>query len=217
MIHGMRWAPSRGRGGVFARGVVLEEEVRRMSIVMGWTSIGRRSRRSGSNGRAARSRARVGRRTAPGCVGSWPGSRGSSWRSRLRRRPAGGSSSRSCGRWAPRCISPSRRRRRRGAATSSARRPIGRTPAISVSCCWPGGCRSRGSRRTHILDLRARVRLRHTLIDQHSEWQQRIQAVLYHHGCPQRRQPDQARGPRLARAARAARGRTPADHGLARR
>jgi transposase len=39
----------------------------------------------------------------------------------------------------------------------------------------------------HILDLRARVRLRHTLIEQHSEWQQRAQAVLYHHGCPQRR------------------------------
>jgi transposase len=40
----------------------------------------------------------------------------------------------------------------------------------------------------HILDLRALVRLRHTPIEQHSEWQQRIQAVLYHHGCPQRRQ-----------------------------
>jgi Transposase len=40
----------------------------------------------------------------------------------------------------------------------------------------------------HILDLRAQVRLRHTLIEQHTEWQQRIQAVLYHHGCPQRRQ-----------------------------
>jgi transposase len=39
----------------------------------------------------------------------------------------------------------------------------------------------------HILDLRARVRLRHTLIEQHTEWQQRVQAVLYHHGCPQRR------------------------------
>jgi transposase len=39
----------------------------------------------------------------------------------------------------------------------------------------------------HILDLRALVRLRHSLIEQHSEWQQRIQAVLYHHGCPQRR------------------------------
>jgi transposase len=39
----------------------------------------------------------------------------------------------------------------------------------------------------HLLDLRARVRLRHTLSDQRGEWQQRIQAVLYHHGCPQRR------------------------------
>src|SRR3954447_13342595 len=40
----------------------------------------------------------------------------------------------------------------------------------------------------HILDLRARVRVRHTLSEQRSEWQQRIQATLYHHGCPQRRQ-----------------------------
>src|SRR5215207_11582795 len=39
----------------------------------------------------------------------------------------------------------------------------------------------------HILDLRARVRLRHALGEQRSEWEQRIQAVLYHHGCPQRR------------------------------
>ena len=40
----------------------------------------------------------------------------------------------------------------------------------------------------HILDLRARVRLRHTLSEQRGEWQQRIQATLYHHGCPRRRQ-----------------------------
>jgi transposase len=39
----------------------------------------------------------------------------------------------------------------------------------------------------HILDLRARVRLRLALVNQHCEWQQRIQAVLYHHGYPQRR------------------------------
>ena len=39
----------------------------------------------------------------------------------------------------------------------------------------------------HILDLRARVRLRLTLVNQHCEWQQRIQAVLYHHSCTQRR------------------------------
>jgi transposase len=39
----------------------------------------------------------------------------------------------------------------------------------------------------HILDLRAPVRLRHRLSEQRSEWQQRIRATLYHHGCPQRR------------------------------
>src|SRR5213592_1327991 len=38
----------------------------------------------------------------------------------------------------------------------------------------------------HLLDLRAKVRLRHTLVDQRGEWQQRIQAVLNHHAFPQR-------------------------------
>jgi transposase len=40
----------------------------------------------------------------------------------------------------------------------------------------------------HLLDLRSKVRLRHTLVDQRGEWQQRIRAVLYHHGLPQRRE-----------------------------
>jgi transposase len=39
----------------------------------------------------------------------------------------------------------------------------------------------------HLLDLRARVRCRHTLVHQRTEWQQRMQAVLYHHGIPQAR------------------------------
>ncbi len=38
----------------------------------------------------------------------------------------------------------------------------------------------------HLFDLRARVRLRHTLVDDRGEWQQRMQAVLYHHGLPKR-------------------------------
>src|SRR3954463_4955717 len=38
----------------------------------------------------------------------------------------------------------------------------------------------------HLLDLRAQVRLRHTLVDARREWQQRMQAVLYHHGVPSR-------------------------------
>ena len=42
-------------------------------------------------------------------------------------------------------------------------------------------------RAAHILNLRARVRCRHTLLHQRTEWQQRMQAVLYHHRCPQTR------------------------------
>lgn len=38
----------------------------------------------------------------------------------------------------------------------------------------------------HILDLRAQMRLRHSLVDERGEWQQRIRAVLYHHGFPRR-------------------------------
>jgi transposase len=36
----------------------------------------------------------------------------------------------------------------------------------------------------HRAILRARVRLRHRLVDQRGEWQQRTHAVLYHHGHP---------------------------------
>jgi transposase len=39
----------------------------------------------------------------------------------------------------------------------------------------------------HLLELRSKVRLRHTLVDQRGEWQQRIQAQLFHHGVPRRR------------------------------
>jgi transposase len=38
-----------------------------------------------------------------------------------------------------------------------------------------------------ILELRSKVRLRHTLVVQRGEWQQRIQAQLYHHGVERRR------------------------------
>ena len=39
----------------------------------------------------------------------------------------------------------------------------------------------------HILDLRARVRTRHLLSHQRTEWQQRMHSVLYHHGFAQQR------------------------------
>jgi transposase len=50
---------------------------------------------------------------------------------------------------------------------------------------------------THILDLRELVRLRKTLIDQRTQWKQRIHAVLFHHGLPT---PPQAVGTQAGRA-----------------
>jgi Ser/Thr protein kinase RdoA (MazF antagonist) len=46
---------------------------------------------------------------------------------------------------------------------------------------------SKPIRPAHILDLRARVRTRHLLSHQRTEWQQRMQAVLYHHADPHQR------------------------------
>ena len=158
-----------------------------MAIVMGWISIGRRSPRSGSIPTPARSRG-VGscRRTARACASSWRGSVAGSSRWRWRRRRAGGSWSRSSAGSARACTWRSRRRRARCAGTSSAPKNdradsrhlrellmTGRLPE-----CWIAP--------DHLLDLRARVRLRHTLVDERGEWQQRMQAVLYHHGLPKR-------------------------------
>jgi transposase len=38
----------------------------------------------------------------------------------------------------------------------------------------------------HVADVRAQVRLRKALMDQRTAWHQRIHAVLYHHGLPER-------------------------------
>src|SRR6266496_6518869 len=47
-----------------------------------------------------------------------------------------------------------------------------------------------------LLDLRTTVRLRKTLVDQRTAWQQRIHAVLYHHGVPRPQQQLLARATR---------------------
>ena len=66
------------------------------------------------------------------------------------------------------------------------RRTTGRTPGICASCLMAGRLPESWIPPDHLLDLRARVRLRHTLVDDRGEWQQRMQAVLYHHGVPKR-------------------------------
>ena len=85
------------------------------------------------------------------------------------------------------------------AGARSAPRATGRTPGICGELLMAGRLPESWIPPDHILDLRARVRLRHTLSEQRGEWQQRIQSVLYHHGCPQRRRPDEPRWPRVAR------------------
>jgi hypothetical protein len=65
----------------------------------------------------------------------------------------------------------------------------------------------------HILELHVRVRLRKTLIDERHEWQQRIQARLYHQGEPRgiRQGPEVLRWALFAAAQSAARTGSP-DH-----
>ena len=64
----------------------------------------------------------------------------------------------------------------------------------------------------HVRQWRSRARLRHTLIDERTQWMQRIQATLFHHGVSGT--PGEAahpRRPRVPRRARAARRRARAD------
>jgi hypothetical protein len=50
----------------------------------------------------------------------------------------------------------------------------------------------------HVADVRAQVRVRKALMDQRTGWQQRIHAVLYHRGLPERSWLLTEQGPRLA-------------------
>jgi transposase len=100
---------------------------------------------------------------------------------------AGALSSKSCGAWARRYVWPNRRRRRLGVRTTSARRNDRADARHLRELVMVGRLPESWIPPEHLLDLRARVRLRHSLVAQRGEWQQRIQAVLYHHGFPQRR------------------------------
>jgi transposase len=133
-------------------------------------------------------RTRVVPRTVRRCGSSFSVFAVVNWRSRLRRRRAGGSWSRSYVRIGavvhlaePAETAGLRGPKKRAKGDKADARHlrellmVGRLPESWIPP-------------DHILDLRIRVRLRHTLSEQRSEWQQRIQATLYHHGCPQRRQ-----------------------------
>ena len=140
------------------------------------------------------------RRTGPVCASSLAASLARSSRSRWRRRRAGGSWSRSFSAVGARVHLAEPAETQRCAGARSAPRPTGRTRGICGELLMAGRLPESWIPPDHILDLRARVRLRHTLSDQRGEWQQRIQAVLYHHGCPQRGDLMTRRRRRVARA-----------------
>ena len=160
-----------------------------MTIVMGLDQHVRRSRRSGSTRVTGEiGRARVAPAHREGVRRFLAGSPARSSRSRSRRRRAGGSSSRSCARVGagvhlaePAETSALRGNKKRPKSDRADARHlrellmIGRLPESWIPP-------------DHLLDLRSKVRLRHTLVDQRGEWQQRIRAVLYHHGLPHRRE-----------------------------
>lgn len=85
------------------------------------------------------------------------------------------------------CTLRSRRRPPLGTGTRSVRRTIGRTPGKLREVVTLDRLPEYSVPSRHILDRPSRVRLRHALSHRRGKWQQRIQAVLYHHGCPQRR------------------------------
>ena len=132
-------------------------------------------------------------------------------RSRWRRRPAGGLSSRSSTASARRRTLPSRRRRvaegqKRRAKTdwADARHLrelllIGRLPEswIPPRTCWT---------------LRARVRCRHTLVEQRTQWQRRMHAGPLSPRCPAVAQAARAQYPRVGRRPEAPGGGARATH-----
>jgi hypothetical protein len=70
-----------------------------------------------------------------------------------------------------RCNSPSRRRPRRGANQEARQERSGRRPALARVADGRAAAGVVDSPE-HLLDLRAQVRLRHTLVDARREWQQ---------------------------------------------
>ena len=157
--------------------IVMGLDQHRAQITAEWIDtatgeISRAARRAGATARA--------------CGGSPRASAARSSRWRWRRRRAGGSSSRNSAAVGARVhlAEPAETAARRG---TKKRAKSDRADARHLrELLMVGRLPESWIPPEHLLDLRARVRLRHTLVEQRREWQQRIQAVLYHHGVPPR-------------------------------
>src|SRR6266540_3330609 len=140
----------------------------------------RRSTASRARFAAAGSCRRRGGRCGSGLTSSWavrPSLRS-------RGRPAGASWSRRSSGPATARISPIRPRRRRGGGASGGRRPTAPTVICQLRLLCAGELPESWIPPAHIFELRTRVRMRKTLIDQRTAWQQRLQAQLFHQGVP---------------------------------
>ena len=98
-------------------------------------------------------------------------------------------------------IWPIRPRRRPGAGASGERRPTTADCDLQLRLLLAGELPESWIPPAQILELRTLVRLRKTLIDQRSAWQQRIHAQLFHQGVPPGLKPRTAAGRRGARRA----------------
>ena len=155
------------------------------------------------------SHGRVGPADRVGVRRSLSGSLARRLRSRSRRPSAGGFLSRSCRRWARRCIWPSPRRPRHGAGPRGVRRPTARTPAITAS--WaaagvvdPARSHSRSARAGAVASRADRAALGVAAADPGGALSPRLPAAA---------SADEARRPQLACIPGVARRGAPADHG----
>ena len=126
---------------------------------------------------------RTGPGSVAGCARSWrPEPRASRWRWRWRAAPGGAMWSRRSPPPASRPIWPSRPTPRRPGAASSTPRPTAATPGCCASC-WPTEiCPRSWIPPEVVLEWRERVRLYKSLLDQRTQWIQRIHAELFQHG-----------------------------------
>ena len=141
--------------------------------------------------------------------------RPASSRWRWRRRPAGGSWSRSCSRSARgvHLAEPAETAAGAGAEEARQDRPR-RRPASARAVDGRAAAGVVDPARAPPRSARPGAAA-HTLVDQRGEWQQRIQAVLYHHGVPAARWLLTREGARLAGEPQRCRARARAGHGRA--
>lgn len=159
-----------------------------MAIVGGLDSTGGRSPRTGSTLTPARPAAGSSARPpVSSCAPGWLGSLASRPTSPSKARPAGGLSPRRS--WTPASapIWPSQPTPGRCVAQAAGQdRPHRRRPPAGAAGRGPAARVLDATR--HVADARTRVRLRRALVGERTGWYQRIHAILFHHGLPERSQ-----------------------------